>query len=125
MRRLTRILLWTAGAILTLVLLAGVVIETPFFKNWLRGVIIRQANEHLNGTLAVGHFGGNLFTGAELDDVAVMMDNEKVASIDSVRVRYSIPRLIRGGTTVDSLTLVHPVVIAHREGGGWQLARLV
>ncbi|HXD74173.1 MAG TPA: translocation/assembly module TamB domain-containing protein, partial [Vicinamibacterales bacterium] len=27
--------------------------------------------------------------------------------------------------TVDSVTLVHPVVIAHREGSGWQLARLV
>jgi autotransporter translocation and assembly factor TamB len=125
MRRLTRILLWTAGALLTLVLLAGVVVETPYFKNWLRGVVIRQANQHLNGTLAIGQFGGNLLTGAELRDVAVTMDNEKVASIDTVKVHYSIPRLIRGGTTVDSLVLDRPVVIAHREGDKWQLARLV
>ncbi len=125
MRRVTRILLWTAGAILTLVLLAGIVVETPYFKHWLRGVIVKQANEHLNGTLAIGQFKGNLLTGAELDDVSVTMDNEKVASIDAVKVSYSIPRLIRGGTTVDSLTLVRPVVAVHRDGGRWQLARLV
>src|SRR5262249_38960299 len=125
MRRLARILLWTAGAILAAVLLAGVVVETPYFKNWLRGVILRQANEHLNRTLALGQIGGNLLTGAELHDVAVLMDNEKVASIDRVTVRYSIPKLIRGGTTVDSITLDRPVVVAHREGAKWQLARLV
>ncbi len=125
MGRLARILLWTAGALLALILAAGIVVETPYFKHWLRGVIVRQANEHLNGTLAIGQFRGNLLTGAELDDVALMMDNEKVATIDAVKVSYSIPKLIRGGTTVDSVTLVHPVVIAHREGNGWQLARLV
>src|SRR5205814_2334276 len=74
---------------------------------------------------AIGQFRGNLLTGAELDDVAVTMDNEKVASIDTVKVHYSIPKLIRGGTTVESLTLVHPVVAVHREGDKWQLARLV
>ena len=41
MRRFTRILLWTAGALLTLVLLAGIVVETSFFKQWLRGMIVR------------------------------------------------------------------------------------
>src|SRR5439155_27196711 len=125
MRRLTRILLWTAGAILTLVLLAGVIVETPYFKNWLLTVIVKQANDHLNGTLAIGQFKGNLFTGAELDDVSVLLDNEKVVSIDTVKVHYSIPRLFTDGTTIESLTLVHPIVAAHREGDGWQLSRLI
>ena len=119
MRRVTRILLWTAGALLTLVLLAGIVVETPFFKHWLRGVIVKQANEHLNGTLAIGQFKGNFLNGAELDDVSLTMDNQKVASIDAVKVRYSIPKLIRGGTTIESVTLVHPVVAAHRDDKGW------
>ena len=126
MRRLTRILLWTAGAILTLVLLAGVIVETPYFKNWLLTVIVKQANDHLNGTLAIGQFKGNLFTGAELDDVSGLLDNEKVMSIDTVKVHYSIPRLLfTEGTTIESLTLVHPIVAAHREGDGWQLSRLI
>ena len=85
MRRISRILLWTAGVILTLVLLTGVVIETSFFKNWLRGVIVKQANEHINGTLAIGRFKGNLFTGVELDDVAVIMDGEPVVRIDAMK----------------------------------------
>ena len=57
MRRLTRILLWTAGAILTLVLLAGVIVETPYFKNWLLTVIVKQAND-LAAKLSSGGGGG-------------------------------------------------------------------
>src|SRR5436305_1230323 len=125
MRRLSRILLWTAGVILTLVLLTGVVIETSFFKNWLRGVIVKQANQHINGTLAIGRFKGNLFRGVELDDVAVMMDGQPVVRIDALKTSYSIRELVSNGTTVDSVTIVHPVVDAHREGTRWQLARLV
>ena len=125
MRRLSRILLWTAGVVLTLVLLTGVVIETSFFKNWLRGLVIKQANQHINGTLAIGHFKGNLFSGVELDDVTVMMDNEPIVRIDALKASYKIRELVSNGTAIDSVTVVHPVVAAHREGTGWQLARLV
>ena len=125
MRRLSRILLWTAGALLTLVLLAGIVVETSFFKNWLRGFIVRQANERLEGTLAIGRLHGSLFSGIELDDVRVMLDNQPVISIDAITSRYTIRELVSGGVTIDNVTLVHPVVAAHREGDGWQLSRLI
>src|SRR5215813_5616575 len=125
MRRLSRILLWTAGVVLTLVLLTGVVIETSFFKNWLRFVVVKQANQHINGTLSIGRFTGNLFSGVELDDVTVMMDNEPIVRIDALKASYSIRELVSNGTIVDSMTVVRPVVAAHRDGTGWQLARLV
>src|SRR5436190_12260914 len=116
MGRLTRILLWTAGAILTLVLLAGIVVETRYFKQWLRGVIVKQANARLNGTLAIGQLKGNLFSGVELDDVRVMLDNQPVISVDALTSSYSIRELISGGVTIERVTLVHPVVAARREG---------
>ncbi|HVZ20389.1 MAG TPA: translocation/assembly module TamB domain-containing protein, partial [Vicinamibacterales bacterium] len=126
MRRISRILLWTAGVVLALVLAAGLVVETPFFKNWLRGVVVRQANDHLNGTLSIGRLSGNLLSGVELDDVAVSMNNEPVVSIGSVKTSYSIPQLLSGrGVTVKSVTLTRPVVTLHRLGTGWQLAQLV
>ena len=125
MRRLSRMLLWTAGVVLTLVLLTGAVIETSFFKNWLRGVVVKQANQHINGTLSIGRFTGNLFSGVELHDVTVMMDNEPIVRIDALKASYGIRELVSNGTTVDSVTVVHPVVAAHREGASWQLARLV
>src|SRR5579871_4075771 len=125
MHRLARILLWSAGVIIALVLLTGVVIETSFFKNWLRGVIVKQANQHINGTIAIGAFKGSLFKGVELDDVSVMMDGQPVVRIDALKTSYRIRELVSNGTTVDSVTIVHPVVTAHRDGTGWQLARLV
>src|SRR5215471_17332853 len=125
MRRFSRILLWTAGVLLTLVLLTAVVIETSFFKNWLRGVVVKQANQHINGTLAIGRFTGSLFTGVELDDVTVMMDGQPIVKIDALKTSYNIRELVSNGTTIDSVTIVRPVVTAHREGDKWQLARLV
>jgi autotransporter translocation and assembly factor TamB len=125
MRRISRVLLWTAGAILVLVLVTGAVIETSFFKNWLRGVVVKQANQHINGMLAIGAFKGTLFSGVELDDVTVMMDNEPMVRIDALKASYTIRELISNGTTVDSVTVVHPVIAARRDASGWQLARLV
>ncbi len=125
MHRVARILLWTAGVVLVLVLLTGAVLETSFFKNWLRGVIVKQANQHINGTLTIGRFTGNLLTGVELDDVAVMMDGEPVVRIDALKTSYTIRELVSNGTTIDRLTIVRPRVAAHRVNGAWQLARLV
>src|SRR6185436_12507106 len=45
--------------------------------------------------------------------------------IDAITSRYTIRELVSGGVTIDSVTLVHPVVAAHREGDGWQLSRLI
>ena len=125
MRRITRLLLWTAGAILALVLLTAAVTETTFFKQWLRGLIVRQANQHLNGTLSIGQLRGSLFSGIELDQVALQMDNQPLVSIDAVKVAYNIRALVSGGTTVESVSLVHPVVAVRRDGDGWQFGRLV
>ncbi|HUK33311.1 MAG TPA: hypothetical protein VLV86_05350, partial [Vicinamibacterales bacterium] len=125
MKRLSRILLWTAGVILTLVLLCGIVIESSPFKSWLRGVVVKQVNQRINGTLSVGRLGGNFFTGVELDDVTVTMDGQPIVRIDALKTSYRIRELVSNGTTVDSVTVVHPVIDAHRDGAGWQLARLV
>ena len=125
MRRITRLLLWIAGAILAIVLVTASVTQTTFFKHWLRGVIVQQANQHLNGTLSIGQLRGNLYSGIELDQVAVQMDNQPLVSIDVVTVAYDIRALVAGGTTIERVSIVHPVVAVRREGDGWQFGRLV
>ena len=95
MRRLTRILLWTAGVMLTLVLLAGVVIETSFFKNWLRGVDRpagqRPPQRHARDRPLQGQ---PVHRRRARRRRRVMMDNQPVVAIDAVKATYSIRELV-------------------------------
>ena len=43
-----------------------IVSQTAWFRNWLRGYIVREAGNYLNGTLSIGSLGGNLFFGFEM-----------------------------------------------------------
>ena len=45
--------------------------QTTWFKEWLRGFIVRQAEDYVNGRLSIGRLDGNLFFGVELGDVVV------------------------------------------------------
>ena len=53
---------------------AIIVSQTAWFKNWLRGYIVAQANKYLNGTLSIERLGGNLFFGVEMENIGVSMD---------------------------------------------------
>src|SRR6185369_17981395 len=48
-----------------------IVTQTTWFKEWLRGFIVRQAEDYVNGRLSIGRLDGNLFTGIELGDIDV------------------------------------------------------
>ena len=66
-----------AAVICTLVVgtaaMAVIVTQTTWFKDWLRGFIVRQARGYVNGELQINRLDGNLFFGVELEDVDVTM----------------------------------------------------
>src|SRR3982751_5023211 len=49
--------------------MAVIVTQTTWFKEWLRGFIVRQAEDYVNGRLSIGRLDGNLFFGVDLEDV--------------------------------------------------------
>ena len=61
--------------------MAVIVTQTAWFKDWLRGFIVRQADDYVNGRLSIGRLDGNLFFGVELEDVDVTMNGKTVVDI--------------------------------------------
>ena len=55
-----------------------IVTQTTWFKEWLRGFIVRQAEDYVNGRLSIGQLDGNLFFGVDLANVQVTMNGETV-----------------------------------------------
>src|SRR5262245_30808560 len=120
---------WVIGGIAILLLLVVAVLvalQTGWAKGYLRGLIVRQANQYLTATLEIGSLGGSLVRGIELGDVRLSREGESIIAIDRVTVSYSIRELVDRGVTIARIQLVRPrVVIERQPDGRWNVAALV
>jgi autotransporter translocation and assembly factor TamB len=124
-KRLARIFSTLLLVLVLLVCAAVLGTQTTWFKNWLRGYIEREAHEHLNGQLFIGHLGGSLFYGVELENVALSMNGRRMVSAKDIELRYNALTLVTRGLDIDSLRIDEPVLHLARQDDTWSIARLV
>lgn len=128
MRALHRLLRYVAIAVLALVILLGAgvaVTQTSWFKNWLRQKAVSQAAQYLNGELTITRLGGNVFTGVELEGVALRHEGQTAVAMDKLIVNYSLWTMIAEGVILDSMTLENPTILLQRNNAGWNFSRFV
>src|SRR4029077_13518168 len=124
-RRTLQIVAFVGTLIIGMIALALIASQTPWFRGWLRGFVERQAKQYVNGTVSIGSLGGNLFYGIELGDINIDYNGERVLTLKHVEVKYSIAELVSKGITVEQIRLDEPYVLARRDAGGWNLARMM
>jgi autotransporter translocation and assembly factor TamB len=124
MRRTLQIVAFVGTLLIGIIALALIVSQTPWFRDWLRKYVIRQAGTYVNGTVSIGSLGGNLFYGVQLGDVAVDVNGEHVLTLKSVEIKYSLSELVAQGVTVRGIRLEEPYILARRDASGWNLAKL-
>ncbi len=124
-RRAVQVVAFVGTLAVGIIALALIVSQTAWFRDWARGYMVRQANQYLNGQLSIGRLSGNLFFGAELNDVAVDVDGERVIAIRQIGVDYSVFDLFSKGLVLDDIRLDEPRLIIRRTASGWNLGRLV
>jgi autotransporter translocation and assembly factor TamB len=108
-----------------IIALALIVSQTPWFRDWLRRYVVRQAASYVNGTLSIGSLGGNLFYGIELGDVSIEVNGEHIVTLKQVVVKYDIAQLVSQGVTVEQIVVRQPYVLFRRDAKGWNVASLV
>src|SRR5215831_9498791 len=106
-RRLVHVLVIVLTLVIGAAAAAIIVSQTAWFKNWLRGYIVREANQYLNGTLSIQRLGGSLFFGIEMEDIALSMDGNPVVAVKDLGLDYNAFELITKGLSVDSIRLDH------------------
>jgi autotransporter translocation and assembly factor TamB len=124
-RRLTHVLVLVLTLVIGAAAAAIIVSQTAWFKNWLRGYIVAQANNYLNGTLSIERLGGNLFFGLEMENIGVSMDGEQVVAVKDLGLDYDVFQMLAQGLSVDSIRLDKPVIYLKRDGDTWSLSRLI
>lgn len=124
-RRLIHVLLLVVTLVVGATAAAVIVSQTAWFKNWLRGYIVAEAKNYLNGQLTIERLGGNLFFGVELENIAISMDGSQVVAVEDLGVDYNLFQMITRGLSVDQIRINKPVLYLRREGDTWAIARLV
>src|SRR3954464_15245917 len=124
-KRLAHVLIVVLTLLVGATAAALIVSQTAWFKNWLRGYIVREANHYLNGTLSIERLGGNLFFGVEMENIGLSMDGSQVVAVKDLGLDYNVFELLSRGLSVDSIRLDKPVIYLRRDGDTWTLSRLV
>jgi hypothetical protein len=124
-RRIVHALLLVLTLIVGATAAAIIVSQTSWFRNWLRGYIVAEANNYLNGQLSIQRLAGNLFFGVELENVGVSMDGSEVVAVEDLGLDYNVFDLITKGLSVDNIHLNRPTIYLRRDGDTWSIAKLV
>src|SRR5438309_3594600 len=104
-KRMTHVLIVVLTLLVGATAAAVIVSQTAWFKNWLRGYIVRQANQYLNGTLSIERLGGSLFFGVEIENIGVSLDGSQVVAVKDLGLDYNVFQLLTKGLSVDSIRL--------------------
>jgi hypothetical protein len=105
--------------------MAVIVSQTTWFKEWLRGFIVRQADDYVNGRLTIGRLDGNLFFGVEMADVDVTVNGEQVVALKDVGVDYNFLTFLADHVVLDHIRLNQPTVHLEKTHSGWNLGKLI
>ena len=125
LRRALQVIALVGTITVGILAVALIVSQTPWFRDWLRRYVIREAKQYLNGELTIGGLGGNLLFGVDLSDIAVDVSGQRVVAVKAVELDYSVFDFISKGVVLDEIKLTAPVLHVERDRTGWNLGRLV
>ena len=125
LRRTIQAIALAGTLIVGIVALALIVSQTPWFRDWLRKFVVRQAAQYVNGTLSIGSLGGNLFYGVELGDVEISVNGERIVALKRVEIAYDVTEVISRGRIIRQIVVREPYVLARHDATGWNLRTLV
>ena len=102
-----------------------IVSQTTWFKEWLRGFIVRQADDYVNGRLSIGRLDGNLFFGVEMEDVDITVNGEQVVGLKDVGIDYNFLTFLTDHVVLDHIRLNQPTLHLEKTAKGWNLVELI
>src|SRR5580765_2777611 len=104
-RRFLQVIAFICTLVVGTASMAVIVTQTTWFKDWLRGFIVRQAEDYVNGGLSIDRLGGNLFFGVELGGVNVTMNGKPVVQLRELGLDYNFWTFVTGNVVLDDIRL--------------------
>ena len=130
LRRLLQALGGLAALIITVALMLLLLLQTSWGAGTAAQLAARYANPFTDAAIHVGGADGNWLQTLELHDVALVPTGPdaaptRFAHLDTLRVRYSLPSLLRSTLHVQEVTLAGPAAsLRQRADSTWTLPTL-
>jgi hypothetical protein len=126
LKKLLKILFWTGGGVLALLLLLALTTQTQFFRDRLRSAALSQLDSLLQGQTYLGNITGNLVTGFSIDSLSASINGINVVSTSRVDIGYDLFSLPGKMLAVNRVALVRPSINILRDRlGRWNLSQLI
>lgn len=121
-----RALLILLSTIILLIVLAGLIIQSNYFKKRLTPIIEKTANGFVSGTIRIKHIDGNFLNGFVLTDILLLDNQDTVAFIPKVSVTYKLLPLLRKKLILTSAHLERPFIFLKQESDStWNVQHIV
>ncbi|HVZ21207.1 MAG TPA: translocation/assembly module TamB domain-containing protein [Vicinamibacterales bacterium] len=124
-RRSLQVVAFVLTLLVGVAAMAVIVTQTTWFKDWLRGFIVKQAEDYVNGRLAIGRLDGNLFFNVEMEDVDVTMNGKTVVGVKDLGLDYNPLAFLHGEVILNHIRLDQPRLVLEQTSQGWNLANLI
>lgn len=125
LRKSLRVIGVLTSLLVAMLVVAVLVSQTAWFRDWLRRYAMREAEQFVDGQLLIGRLDGGLFDGVRLHDVRIDRDGETVVALDTLTLEYRLLDMVRQGFVVGRVELAGPRIALRREGDTWNVARLL
>ena len=104
------------AALLVLVAVVVLLLQTGFGRNVVRNIAVGQIQNALaeGATVEIARLDGNMLTNAELTGVAIRQNGETSVTIDTVRAQYNLLALLRRTFSAGRIDVIGPVVFARQ-----------
>jgi len=127
MRRLTRILLWLATAVVTVVaavlVAAALDLDVPLVAPSLTGAVERLLADATGADVTVGTAHATFGRRLVVQDVRLSVAGRDVARIPRIAIAYAVVPLLHGRLRIDRMDVDRPRLRAVRTRDGWRLPR--
>ncbi len=126
MKKVFKILLWMLISLIGLILIAGLITQTSFFKGWLKDIAVSELNQILNANTSIGEIEGNLFSNLVIQDVLFIMENDTLGSVEEIYISYNLFKFLSDEIHVNALTIKYPRFFLSEDSvQGWNVTNVI
>jgi len=126
MKRLLKIIL--IFFLRCLILLMGIMLfsQTPLFKNWVKGKIVAQINQYINGQVTIEELSGNLFRGVSLSGIRLIDQRDTILVVGQLKLNYQPLKLLQKKISIKELTIAETELLLNQiSDSSWNIGHIV
>tara|TARA_R100001143_G_C3360597_1_gene135216 strand:- start:7186 stop:11631 length:4446 start_codon:yes stop_codon:yes gene_type:complete len=115
-----------AGIILVLLFAVRLTVQSDWFFNKARTLIISQAEQNINGTLDMESMRGDLFSGFVIQGLSIKDEESTLLEVDSVVVQYRFWSALKSPHEIDKIELKGAHLTVREEADStWNIMNLI